>query len=103
MRADHLNPGGIVIVNVGHPEGSDALEKVLTATMGEAFPPVLRDPSERREHAARRPRAPAAAAATVGALPRGAAAGRRRDRARLAAGAARRHASTPTTARPSSG
>ena len=47
LAADHLNPGGIVIVNVGHPEDSDALEQVLTATMGEAFPTVLRDPSER--------------------------------------------------------
>jgi len=47
LAADHLNPGGVVIVNVGHPEDSDALEKVLTATMREAFPAVLRDPSER--------------------------------------------------------
>ncbi|XAY04563.1 Polyamine aminopropyltransferase [Paraconexibacter sp. AEG42_29] len=42
-----LNPGGQVIVNVGHPEGSDELEKVLTATMAKAFPTVLRDPSQR--------------------------------------------------------
>jgi spermidine synthase len=68
LAADHLNPGGIVIVNVGHPEGSDALEKVLTATMAEAFPSVLRDPSERVNTmlvglpSGRR-------AATVGALP----------------------------------
>jgi spermidine synthase len=41
-----LTPGGIVAVNVGHPEGSDALEKVLTATMGDVFTTVLRDPSE---------------------------------------------------------
>jgi len=68
LAADHLNPGGIVIVNVGHPEDSDALEKVLTATMGEAFPTVLRDPSERVNTMlvgleSGRP------AATVGALP----------------------------------
>ena len=41
-----LNPRGIVILNVGHPERSDGLEKVLTATMRRAFPTVLRDPSE---------------------------------------------------------
>ena len=33
----HLNPGGAVIINVGHPSDSDALEKVLTATMATAF------------------------------------------------------------------
>lgn len=34
---EHLNPGGVVIINVGHPGDSDALEKVLTATMATAF------------------------------------------------------------------
>lgn len=34
---EHLNPGGAVIINVGHPDDSDALEKVLTATMATAF------------------------------------------------------------------
>ena len=43
---DRLAPGGVVIVNAGHPEGQDDLEKVLTATMGEVFPHVLRDPIE---------------------------------------------------------
>lgn len=43
---DRLNPGGVVMVNVGHPEDSDALEKVLSATMATAFPTVLRDPSQ---------------------------------------------------------
>jgi spermidine synthase len=43
---DRLAPGGVVIVNVGHPEGEDALEKVLTATMGNVFPHVIRDPIE---------------------------------------------------------
>ena len=33
-------PAACVIVNVGHPEGEDELEKVLTATIGEAFPHV---------------------------------------------------------------
>jgi hypothetical protein len=35
-----------VIINVGHPARSDALEKVLTATMREAFASVVRVPSE---------------------------------------------------------
>jgi spermidine synthase len=43
---DRLAPGGVVIVNAGHPEGQDELEKVLTATMGEVFPYVMRDPIE---------------------------------------------------------
>ncbi|MBJ7329290.1 MAG: fused MFS/spermidine synthase [Solirubrobacteraceae bacterium] len=43
---DRLNPGGMVLINVGHPEGDDELEKVLTATVGEAFRTVARDPSE---------------------------------------------------------
>ena len=34
------------MVNLGHPEGSDALEKVLSATMGTAFTHVVRDPME---------------------------------------------------------
>lgn len=43
---DRLAPGGMVIVNVGHPEGNDDLERVLSATMREAFPVVMRDPTE---------------------------------------------------------
>jgi spermidine synthase len=43
---DHLRPGGVLIVNAGHPEGQDDLEKVLTATIGEVFPHILRDPIE---------------------------------------------------------
>jgi spermidine synthase len=44
--SDRLAPGGAAVVNVGHPEGQDDLEKVLAATMAEVFPVVLRDPSE---------------------------------------------------------
>ncbi len=40
----HLNPGGVVIVNVGHIPGSDALEKVVSATLRTVFPVVMRDP-----------------------------------------------------------
>ncbi len=43
---DHLNPGGTVIVNVGEPEGTDRLERVLGATMRAVFPDVRRDPVE---------------------------------------------------------
>jgi spermidine synthase len=43
---DRLARGGVLIVNVGHPEGQDDLERVLSATIGEVFPHLLRDPIE---------------------------------------------------------
>jgi predicted membrane-bound spermidine synthase len=43
---DRLVPGGVVIANAGHPEGSDDLEQVLGRTMASVFPSVLRDPTE---------------------------------------------------------
>jgi spermidine synthase len=43
---DRLAPGGMVVVNVGHPEGNDDLERVLGATMAEPFSNVMRDPIE---------------------------------------------------------
>src|SRR5919107_2603974 len=43
---ERLRPGGVLVVNVGHPEGQDDLEKVLTATIREVFPNVMRDPIE---------------------------------------------------------
>ena len=46
LARDRLAPGGVLIVNAGHPEGQDDLEKVLAATIGEAFPNVLRHPIE---------------------------------------------------------
>jgi spermidine synthase len=46
LTRDRLARGGIAIVNVGHPEGSDELERVLGRTMAEAFPRVLRYPIE---------------------------------------------------------
>jgi len=42
-----LRPGGSVIVNVGQPEGSHALERVLAATMRTSFTTVLRDRAQR--------------------------------------------------------
>ena len=41
-----LTPAGVVVVNVGHPEDSTRLERVLTATMKAAFPHVWRDPAK---------------------------------------------------------
>jgi spermidine synthase len=43
---DRLAPGGAVVVNVGHPEGSTELEKVVGRTMADVFGVVLRDPIE---------------------------------------------------------
>jgi spermidine synthase len=47
LVADRLAPGGIMAINIGHPESSDALEQVLTATAATAFANVVRDPVER--------------------------------------------------------
>jgi spermidine synthase len=46
LTRERLAPGGLAIVNVGHPEGSDELERVLGRTMAAAFPRVLRYPIE---------------------------------------------------------
>jgi spermidine synthase len=46
LARDRLAAGGVVLINVGHPERSDRLEQVLSATMAAVFPTVLRDPSE---------------------------------------------------------
>jgi spermidine synthase len=42
----HLTPGGVVVLNAAHPEGSVALEQVLSATLAEVFPTVMRYPIE---------------------------------------------------------
>jgi spermidine synthase len=46
LASDHLAPGGIVVVNAGHPEDSTDFEEVLGRTMSDVFPTVLRDPAE---------------------------------------------------------
>ena len=46
LAREKLAPGGVLVLNVGHPEGSERLEQVLTATLGSAFPHVARDPIE---------------------------------------------------------
>ncbi|MBA2507059.1 MAG: fused MFS/spermidine synthase [Thermoleophilaceae bacterium] len=43
---ERLAPGGVLIVNAGHPADQDDLEKVLTATMEKEFAHVARDPIE---------------------------------------------------------
>jgi spermidine synthase len=40
---DRLAPGGPLVVNVGHPEGDDRLERAVTATLSRTFAHVLRD------------------------------------------------------------
>jgi spermidine synthase len=39
----HLRPGGVVVVNVGHLPGSNALEQVVSATLRAEFPVVARE------------------------------------------------------------
>ena len=46
LARDRLAPGGVVVVNAGHPEGNDDLETVLGSTLAAVFPSVLRDPIE---------------------------------------------------------
>ena len=43
---ERLAAGGVVVVNVGHPEGNDDLERVIGRTMAAELPTVLRDPLE---------------------------------------------------------
>jgi len=47
LARSRLNPGGAVIVNAGHPEGSDDLERVLASGVGAALPHVARHPITR--------------------------------------------------------
>src|SRR5919197_3775299 len=44
LAHDRLEPGGSLLINVGHPSSSDKLEEVLTATLRTAFAHVARDP-----------------------------------------------------------
>ena len=45
LARDRLAPGGVVAINVGHPEGSDRLERVLSATLRSRLrASVARDP-----------------------------------------------------------
>jgi spermidine synthase len=44
LARDRLAADGVLVVNVGHPEGNDDLEKVIGRTLAAVFPDVLRDP-----------------------------------------------------------
>jgi len=66
---ERLEPGGTVLVNIGHPERSDALEQVLTATMRDVFGTVVRDPSQAVNTIAIASEAPISAATLRRALP----------------------------------
>jgi spermidine synthase len=66
---DRLAPGGMVIVNAGHPEGNDDLETVLGRTMAEVFPTVLRDPIEPTNTLLAGSEAPTSAARLRDAIP----------------------------------
>jgi spermidine synthase len=46
LMRSHLRPSGVVVVNVGHPTGSSALERAISSTLGAVFRHVVRDPSE---------------------------------------------------------
>ena len=46
LVGERLSPGGVVVVNVGHVEGDDDVERVVGRTMAAAFDTVLRDPVE---------------------------------------------------------
>jgi spermidine synthase len=61
---EHLNPGGVVAINVGHPQTSRKLEQVLTATLASVFgrDHVLRDRCHRPRRRALRSGAAAGAA-----------------------------------------
>ena len=68
---DRLTPGGVVLVNVGHPERSTRSSR-CSAHDGDVFPHVLRDPTERRNTlllASRRRRRRAALRRAPPALP----------------------------------
>ncbi|MDQ3588292.1 MAG: fused MFS/spermidine synthase [Actinomycetota bacterium] len=71
---DRLAPDGVLVVNAGHPEGQDELEEVLTATMGDVFTHVMRDPIEPTNTlivASRRPLSPGRIRAALPSLPPG--------------------------------
>ncbi|HEX2015875.1 MAG TPA: fused MFS/spermidine synthase [Solirubrobacteraceae bacterium] len=46
MVRNRLTPGGALVVNVGHPSSSNALERALSATIAVSLPGVRRDPIE---------------------------------------------------------
>ena len=53
---DRLEPGGVVVVNAGHPEGSTQLEEMLAAGLRERVPARRPRPDHGVQHAADRAR-----------------------------------------------
>ena len=106
LARDRLAPGGSIVINVGHPEGNDELERVLSATMGSAFRSVARDPVNATSTvligSQTRP-TPDRLRAAARAPARAAAPARVRRGCAARAGPARRPTSTPTTRRRWSG
>ncbi len=87
LARDRLAPGGMVVVNVGHPEGSRRLEQVLGATLNAVFGTVVRDPVQSTNTmlvASDGPVSGAALAARASALPAGLGPVAARTAARLA-------------------
>jgi spermidine synthase len=80
----HLRPGGVLIVNVGHIPGSDALERAVTATLHTAFADVARDVVSDGNTLLVAGADPGAAARMIARAPRGLAAVARALAARLA-------------------
>jgi hypothetical protein len=60
----------MIVINVGHPEESDSLEKVLSATMGAELGTIVRDPSEPTNTMLVGADVPVSAAALRAAVPR---------------------------------
>jgi hypothetical protein len=69
LARDRLAPGGVVIVNAGHPEGNDDLETVLGRTLAEVFPTVVRDPLEDTNTLLLASEGPASGERLAGAVP----------------------------------
>ena len=77
LARDRLAPGGVVIVNAGHPEGNDDLETGARADDGRGLPDRAARPDRVHQHAAGRDRGagsrPTHPRAAAGDLPRRAA------------------------------
>jgi spermidine synthase len=74
LARDRLAPGGVVVVNVGHPDGNDDLETAIGRTMADVFATVLRDPIDDTNTllaAGDAPASPDVLRAHVTTLPRG--------------------------------
>jgi len=69
LARDRLAPGGVVIVNAGHPEGNDDLETVLGRTLADVFPTVIRDPLEDTNTLLLASEGPASGERLAGAVP----------------------------------